>query len=78
MLLHFFLPQGQLALKKQPGTTLYQLAEALKVVPALWRQRMRHGRARRAGVLDRLQGCAVRNAAAARSHERRRRAEQPP
>jgi hypothetical protein len=54
------------------------LAEALKAVLALGRQRLRHGRARLAGVLDRLQGCAARNAAAARSHARRRRAEQPP
>ncbi len=33
------------AQKKQPGLTLYQLAEALKAVPALGRQRLQHGRA---------------------------------
>ena len=56
LLLHSFLLQSRLALKKQPGLTLYQMA----------------------GLLNLLQGRAARNAAAARSHTRRRRAEQPP
>jgi len=54
------------------------VAEALEVVLALFRSLLRDGRRRLAEVLARLQGRAARNAAAARSHERRRRAQQPP
>ena len=45
LLLHFFLLQGKRVLKKQPGLTLYQLAEALEAVLALLRNLQRDGRA---------------------------------
>ena len=64
--------------KKQPGLTLYQVAEALEAVLALFRHLLRDGRTILAEVLARLQGRAARNAAAARSHARRRLVEQPP
>jgi len=54
------------------------VAEALDAVPALFRNLPRDGRRMLAAILDRLQGRASRNAAAARAHERRRLAEQPP
>lgn len=78
LLLHFFLLRNRLALKKQPGLTLYQVAEALDAVLALFHRRLRDGRTRLTGILDLLQGRAARNAAAARSHERCRLAKQPP
>ena len=64
MLLHFFLLRGWLALKKQPGLTPCQVAEALDTVPALFRSLRWDGRALPAAVQDRLQGHAARNAAA--------------
>jgi len=54
------------------------VAELLEAVLALGRRRLRNGRARLQGILDRLRGRVARNAAAARSHARRRVAEQPP
>ena len=51
------------------------MAEALEAVLALFRHLLRDGRTLLAEVLARLQGRAARNAAAARSHARRRRAE---
>ena len=59
----------------QSGPTPYQVAEDPDAVPALFRNPPRDGRARRVEVLVRLRG---RNAAAARSRERRRLAQQPP
>ena len=53
------------------------MAEALDAVLALFRSLRWNGRALLAAVLDRLQGRAARNAAA-RSHARRRLAEQRP
>ncbi len=79
LLLHFFLLQGRWALKKKlPGLTLYQLAEALEAVLALFRSLRWDGRALLVALQDRLRGRAARNAAAARSHARRRLVEQPP
>jgi len=52
--------------------TLYQVAEALDAVLVLFRNLPRDGRRMLAAILDRLQGRA------ARAHERRRLAEQPP
>ena len=79
LLLHFFLLQGRRALKKkQPGLTPYQLAEALEAGLALFRSLRWDGRALLAALQDRLRGRAIRNAAAARSHARRRLVEQPP
>ena len=66
------------AQKKQPGLTRYQVAEALNAVLALFRNLRWDGHALLAAVLDRLQGRAARNAAAARSHARRRWVAQPP
>ncbi len=54
------------------------MAEALEAVLALFRNLRWGGHALLAAVLDRLQGRAARNAAAARSHARRRWVEQPP
>lgn len=50
----FCLLQGKLALKKQPGPTLCQVAEILEAVLALLCHRLRNGRARRQGIRDRL------------------------
>ena len=52
MLMHFFLLQGKLALKKQPGLTLYQVAEALEAVLALFRHLLGDGRTILAEVLS--------------------------
>ena len=52
MLMHLFLLQGKLALKKQPGLTLYQVAEALEAVLALFRHLLRDGRTILAEVLS--------------------------
>ena len=41
LLLHFFLLRGKLALKKQPGLTLCQVAEFLEAVLASWHHRPR-------------------------------------
>jgi len=71
LLLHFFLLQDKLALKKQFGLTLCQVVEILEAVPTLLRHRLRNGRAQLQRILDR-------NAAAAHSHERRHVAAQPP
>jgi len=54
------------------------LAEALEAVLALFRSLRWDGRALLAALQDRLRGRAIRNAAAARSHARRRLVEQPP
>ena len=54
------------------GLTLYQVAQALETAPALFRNLRWDGHALLTTVLDRLQDRADRNAAAARSHARRR------
>ena len=78
LLLHFFLLRGKLGLTTTARPDPVSAGEALQAVLDLGRQRLRDGRAWLAGVRDRLQGCAARNAAAARAHARRRLGEQPP
>ncbi len=79
LLLHFFLLRGRRALKKtaRPDAVPAGGGPGGRTL-ALGRRLRGDGHALLTAALDRLQGRAVRNAAAVRAHARRRLAEQPP